>query len=176
MRRMKRFNREGPADKFDIGLNAVLGVIDNDPEPLQGLLDLNADRASGDVHPLHIEAGAGMETDLHPVPDNAEMGINHVQMRIDTKGHREHPIAFSSIAIEEIAVIKVPVGAGIGDGLRGLVKGIVVPAGQGHVCCPSLCRFHTSSNRLSRPYRFVRGHVKVLCRLCNGDEGSSNDV
>jgi hypothetical protein len=42
-------------------------------------------------------------------------------MRIDPKGNGEHPIAFSRIAIEEIAVVEIPIRTGIGDRLRGLV-------------------------------------------------------
>ena len=105
------FNRERASNKFNIGLNAVLSVIDNDPQLLQRLLDLDADGASRDIHPLHIQAGAGMEADLHAIADDAEMGVNHVQVRIDPQGHSEHPIALGRIAIEEIAVVKIPVSA-----------------------------------------------------------------
>jgi hypothetical protein len=58
-----------------------------------------------------------------------EMGVSDVEVRIDAKGYGEEITAILLIAIEEIAVVKVPVRAGIGNRLWRLVNGIVIALG-----------------------------------------------
>jgi hypothetical protein len=56
------------------------------------------------------------------------VGIGDVEMRINAKGHGEKPGPILAIAIEEIAVIKIAVGAGKRDRFRRLMDRIIIPA------------------------------------------------
>ena len=52
-----------------------------------------------------------MQIDLDPIAHNAEMRIDDIEMRIDTKGDGKHAVALAGVAIKEITIIKIPVGA-----------------------------------------------------------------
>ena len=122
-------DREGPAFEGEVGGDPV-ARLDNDPEGLEGLDHLDADRPRRDVHALHVQEARGVQAVLHPVADHREMGIGDVQVRIDAEGDGEELGSVRLIAIEEVTVVEVPVGSREGDRLRGLVNWIVVALGQ----------------------------------------------
>jgi len=52
-----------------------------------------------------------VQTVLYAVPNDRDVGIGHIQMRIDPKGNGKKLCAIRLIAVEEVPVIKIPVCA-----------------------------------------------------------------
>jgi hypothetical protein len=67
-----------------------------------------------------------MQTVLLTLPDEAEMGICNVKVRIDTKGYGKKTMAITAIAIEEIPVVEISVRSRKSNRLRRLVYGVFV--------------------------------------------------
>jgi hypothetical protein len=77
-----------------------------------------------------MQDAGGVQAVLHPVADHREVGVGHVQVGIDPEGDGEELCPVRLVAVEEIAVIEIPVGAGIGDGIGSLVDREVVGLGE----------------------------------------------
>ena len=59
-----------------------------------------------------------------------EGGIHDVQVWVHTQCGRKEHVATGGITVEEVTVIEVAVGAGVGDGLRRLMDRIVIALGE----------------------------------------------
>ncbi len=65
-----------------------------------------------------------------PIADHREMGVGDVQLRVDPESDGEELRAVRLIAVEEVAIVEVPVGPGVGDRLGRLVDRKIVGLGQ----------------------------------------------
>ena len=131
MRETRLLDREGTAGESDVGGHAFEG-FEADTQDVERLDDLDRDRPGGHRHALHPQFGAGVDAVLHPVPHDVEMRVDNVEMRIDAQRDGEKAAAIGRVAVEEIAVVEIAVGAREGHRFRRLVDRIVVSAAQNH--------------------------------------------
>jgi hypothetical protein len=110
----------------DVGRHAVGFVAAGDPQHVQRLDHLDLDRADPGVEAFHVQRAGGVHVVLLVAADDAERGIHDVQVGVDAQRGREEQPAVLAVAVEEVAVVEVAVGARVGDRLGGLVDGIVV--------------------------------------------------
>src|SRR5580698_2295931 len=114
----------------EIGLDAVRVLADRHTQRLERLDDCDCARAAARGHALHGQHARGAQVVLHPAHDQRERSIHHVEVRIDAQGGREEHLAVRRIAVEEVAVVEIAVGARGRDGLGQLVDGIGVGLGE----------------------------------------------
>ena len=131
VRETRLLDREGTAGESDVGGHAFEG-FEADTQDVERLDDLDRDRPGGHRHALHPQFGAGVDAVLHAVPHDVEMRVDNVEMRIDAQGNREKAPPIGRVAVEEIAVVEIAVGAREGHRFRRLVDRIVVSAAQDH--------------------------------------------
>ena len=91
---------------------------DAQPQHVERLDDLDRERSHRHRHALHPQFGTGMDAMLHTVADHGEMRVDDVEMRVDPQRGGEEAAAIGGITVEEIAVVEIAVGAGIGNRLR----------------------------------------------------------
>jgi hypothetical protein len=77
-----------------------------------------------------VQDARGVQAVLHTAADDREVGVGHVQVRIDPECDGEELGPVRRIAVEEVAIVEIPVGARIGDRLRRLVDRKIVGLGQ----------------------------------------------
>jgi hypothetical protein len=82
------------------------------------------------VHPFEPQDARGVQAAFLAVLHHRDVGVGHAQRRIDPIGHCHEGRAVRRIGVEEIAVVEIPVGAGVGDRLRRLVDREIVTLGQ----------------------------------------------
>src|SRR5205814_8441008 len=84
------------------------------------------------IHALHVEAAPGVQGRLDAVAHHDKGGVRDVEMRVDAEGDRKEGgvSGLCRIAVEEVAVVEIAVGARIGDRLRRLVNGKIVALAQ----------------------------------------------
>jgi hypothetical protein len=105
-------------------------------EALQGLDDLDMEGADREIHPLHAQFPARMDAMLDPIADDVEMCVDDIEVRIDAERRGEEAAAVRRVAVEEIAVVEIAIGACKGDRLRRLVDREFVAPGQDHQFSP----------------------------------------
>ena len=109
-----------------------MGIVDQHAQFLQRLDHVDANRAGGNIHALHVEAARGVQRGLDAVAHDDKGRVRDVEMRINAERDRKEGgvSGLRGIAVEKIAVVEVAVGARIGDRLRRLVNGIIVALAQ----------------------------------------------
>jgi hypothetical protein len=113
-----------------IGGNAMLIIFDYDAQPLQWFDHFNPDWANMRIHALHVQMPRRMQIKLLIADPHRKTGIHDVQMWINAKGRSEEKFAVGSVAIEEIAIIKIAVGARKGNRIGRLMDWEVIAFGQ----------------------------------------------
>lgn len=92
------------------------------------------------------------------------MGIGDIEMRIDAKSDRKEAGSVELIAIEEITILEVADGPGIGNRLWCLVQREVVAFGQDHVSALfSLAMLLCCSARAQPPRAMERKQASPRC-------------
>ena len=111
-------------------LQEPLRTVSGFAQLLQRHDDVDGDRADLGVHAFHLQVPRGMQVVLHAIDDHAERGVHDVQQRVDAECGGKEQRAVRGVAVEEVAVVEVAVGAGVGNWLGGLVDRVVVALGQ----------------------------------------------
>lgn len=119
---------EGAAGEGDLGFEPL--AVHLHLQHLQRLDHLDGDGTDGQIQALRMQDLRGVQAVFDPVADHGEMGVGHVQVRIDAERHGEIGRAVGAVAVEEVAVVEVPVRPRIGHRLRRLMDGKVVGLGQ----------------------------------------------
>ena len=97
---------------------------------------------------------------MDAIASHREVGIGDIEMRIDAKSGRKEAGSVRLIAIEEIAIIEIAVGPGIGNRLGCLVQREVVPFGQYHLSAPfNLAMLLCCNARAQPPRAMERKHA-----------------
>ena len=97
---------------------------------MQRLNDLHRDGRDLRIHPLRMQDAGGKDRALPPGVQHRKCRVDDVQMRVNAHGGGEKQRAIGGLAIEEVAVIEIAVGAGDGHRFRCLVDRIIVALGQ----------------------------------------------
>src|SRR5207248_9679999 len=97
---------------------------------------LDRDRPDARLAALGGRETRGVHRLLAAVVDHGESRVHHAPVRVEAEGGAEEEVALAREAVEEVAVVEVPVaGPGVGDRLGRLVDQVVVEGGQ-HGCQP----------------------------------------
>src|SRR5439155_164873 len=108
-------------------------VVRRDPhaERPERLDHLDRDRPEARLAGLGGRETRGVHRLLAAVVDHGESRVHHAPVRVEAEGGAEEEVALAREAVEEVAVVEVPVaGPGVGDRLGRLVYEIVVEGGQ----------------------------------------------
>ena len=78
-------DRRAAAGKHDVGRQALVRRVDDHAKLLQRLDHLDAYRADGEIHPLHVEATRSMQRRFNAIAYHDEGRVSDIQVRIDAE-------------------------------------------------------------------------------------------
>ena len=131
MRETRFLDRKSPTGEGNIRRHAI-ERFEAQPQHVEGFDDFDRERSYRHGHALHPQFGTGMDAMLHTVADHGEMRVDDVEMRVDPQCRGKEAAAIGGITVEEVPVVEIAVGAGIGNRLRGLVDRVIIPTAQDH--------------------------------------------
>ena len=82
-RNARFLDRGGASLEDDIGGDAVLVVVDDDPQALERFDHFDPDRSDPGIHAFHIQVARRADVILDFADPNPERGIHDVEVRID---------------------------------------------------------------------------------------------
>ncbi|MFC7103357.1 hypothetical protein ACFQQB_24710 [Nonomuraea rubra] len=105
----------------------MLVRLQDHPEPLEPLHDLDPERAHPRVHAVGAQLARGADHPVQVGGADAGEGVGDAQVGVLAEADDEHELVGGGVAVEVVAVVEVAVSGGhVPHDLGGLVDGVVV--------------------------------------------------